>query len=349
MFLFLLPFAALFGVVMLSRRSAVAAARPQLMLSAPSAGPTPSPIAAGAPSPIAVLCVFLRNKCEPPPIVVQCALAEAQLTGQHELAADLMRTFAAALRAPVAALGRSRLPGKASCKPPIDVHTFDQTLDQAFDMPAPDGSAIASELGLDDATMPPERAAEIDAGLAALAAIIESTNAEPAPQASESDRPPVTEHDADDADPGSPMTLPSPIAGVADESWSRFCGQLVREAPTFSSGRHVGRYRHRKDRLAELGFDPDSIVGSEDAQDAALGADLADAYRHVIASSTRHHLGRPVTLPDIDAPVRVTLSGVLGIASVAGLEGAEKWLSRKDDRKRFPHTTQAFLRTNGVF
>ena len=33
----------------------------------------------------------------------------------------------------------------------------------------------------------------------------------------------------------------------------------------------------------------------------------------------------------------------------AGLEGAAQWFERPADRERFPRTTLAFLRTNGVF
>ncbi len=49
------------------------------------------------------------------------------------------------------------------------------------------------------------------------------------------------------------------------------------------------------------------------------------------------------------APVQVTLSGVLGVIQAAGLEGAAAWLESPDDRRRFPGTTAAFLRTNGAF
>ena len=144
-------------------------------------------------------------------------------------------------------------------------------------------------------------------------------------------------------------SAPSPIQGVPDHAWAHFCGQLVREAPTFASQRNVGRYRHRKDRVAQVGFDPDAIVGSIEAQDAALAADLADAYHHMASSGMTKHVGRPISIPDVDGLIPATLSGILGIASVAGLDGCAGWLESKADRKRFPHTTQAFLRTNGVF
>ena len=148
-------------------------------------------------------------------------------------------------------------------------------------------------------------------------------------------------------------TIPSPIPGVASGAYAEFARRLEREAPTFQSQRHVGRYRQNKARLAEIGFDPEILVGAPDAQDAALFADVGDAYQHVIASGMADTLvGRAIVLPDTaieDEPELVTLSGVLGVANVAGLDGAVEWFERKEDRKRYPHTTKAFQQTNGVF
>ena len=56
------------------------------------------------------------------------------------------------------------------------------------------------------------------------------------------------------------VDAPSPIQGVPDAAWSHFCTQLVRESPLYESAKFAGRYRHRKDRLAEIGFDPDMVL-----------------------------------------------------------------------------------------
>ena len=142
----------------------------------------------------------------------------------------------------------------------------------------------------------------------------------------------------------------SPIPGVPDPSWSDFVRRLQREAPEFASSRHVGQYRQRRERLAELGIDPNAIAGSPQAQRAALDADLADAHRHGAAGEVfSQHLGRPIAVPGREGAETITLSGVLGVIQCAGLEGAVGWLERPNDRKRYPHTTQAFLRTNNVF
>lgn len=45
----------------------------------------------------------------------------------------------------------------------------------------------------------------------------------------------------------------------------------------------------------------------------------------------------------------LTLSGLLGLSSAAGIKGAKSWLKNPADRERFPHTTETFLKTNGLF
>ena len=141
----------------------------------------------------------------------------------------------------------------------------------------------------------------------------------------------------------------SPIPRVSDSAWRDFVARLEREAPTFDSSRHVGQYRQRRERLAELGIDPRAIHGSPPAQRSALDADLADAHGHAAAGGLFEHLGRAITVPGHEKAATITLSGMLGVIQCAGLDGAAGWLERHNDRKRYPHTTQAFLHTNGVF
>lgn len=142
----------------------------------------------------------------------------------------------------------------------------------------------------------------------------------------------------------------SPLSGVPDDAWRHFVALLAREAPTFSSSRHIGQYRQRRERLAEFGINPDAIHGSAAAQRLALDTDLTDAHHHAAAGGVlAQHLGRPIALPGYDGMAAITLSGVLGVIQCAGLDGAVGWLEQLSDRKRYPHTTQAFLRTNGVF
>jgi hypothetical protein len=141
----------------------------------------------------------------------------------------------------------------------------------------------------------------------------------------------------------------SPIAGISDDAWRQFVMCLAREAPTFNSSRHVGQYRQRRERLADLDIDPAEILGSAEAQRMALDADLVDAHDHAVGGGLVDFVGRSVVIPGQAEPVTITLSGLLGVIQCAGLDGAVGWLEKSGDRKRYPHTTQVFTRTNGVY
>src|SRR5277367_5061440 len=200
--------------------------------------------AGGAPSPIVVLCAHLRADCEPPPFVVHCAITEARRAGRPDLADIFGQLLEPGATTSGGAHASRAVASSAAPQQPSVAQPGD---DQTIEMPpvlAPSPAPLAFEM----------QGGQGDAG----------------PQVSVPVQPAVA--------------VSSPISGISDDAWSHFCGQLVRESPGFISQRNVGRYRHRKDRLAQIGFDPDSIVGSTDAQDAAWNADLADAHRHLAAS-----------------------------------------------------------------
>lgn len=46
---------------------------------------------------------------------------------------------------------------------------------------------------------------------------------------------------------------------------------------------------------------------------------------------------------------QISLSGMLGVMHVAGWSGGLKWFASPGDRARFPATTAAFLKCNGIF
>jgi hypothetical protein len=55
----------------------------------------------------------------------------------------------------------------------------------------------------------------------------------------------------------------------------------------------------------------------------------------------------PINVDSESTPI--TLSGLLTVLRHAGTENATKWLDSDEERKRFPHTTKAFKRSNGCF
>ena len=142
----------------------------------------------------------------------------------------------------------------------------------------------------------------------------------------------------------------SPLGHVSDDAWREFVARLERESAQLNSSRHVGQYRLRRERLVELGIDPRAILGSAAAQRAALDLDLADAHRHAAEGGlVAEHIHRTIAVPGHEGTATISLSGLLGVIQCAGLDGAVGWLERPNDRRRYPHTTQAFLRTNNLF
>lgn len=271
------------------------------------------------PGPIAVLGEFLRIGSVPPNQVILFAIAEAESLGREDLASDIIKVFVApTVYAHEIANARpvpQPQPARPVAAPPIAKKQAPAA--QNFEM---SDEAIRQMLNSD-----PERFVQMAMGQA------------PPPQVIDV---PVVETEP----------VKSPIEGVDSIDWSKFCNKISRETPLYASARHVGQYRQRKERLAELGIDPKSVLGDADAQRRALDVDLADAHQHAQASGLADdHLHRLIALPGNDDPHTVTLSGVLGVIQAAGLEGAVSWLENPADRKRYPHTTQAFVRSNGVF
>lgn len=277
-------------------------------------GPSPRPT---VPSPIATLDQYARAGHMPPLQVVVCAIAEAQMLGRNDVAHVIAQQY----RVPPEALGQHASP---PAPPPMPA----PAPPPAMPVPMP-AIATAPVYAPEQAAAGATHASDIE--IQAMldrhphAFVSGHTVAEPAPRRA------------------------PPIAGVADDAWDGLCTRLEREAPTYESSRHVGRFRQRRERLLELGINPDHVVGSPDAQQDALDAELADAHEHIVNSPLAESIGAQVVVPGYTDPMLVTMSGVLGLAQVAGLEGAASWLENQKDRRRFPHTTNAFVKTNGMF
>jgi hypothetical protein len=325
------------------------------------------------PGPIAVLGEFARIGSVPPPTVILCAIAEAEAIGLNDLASDIIRVFVAPVVYGQEMRGVPRYE-RGSCAMPRSPR---YTADRGTSMSArPPGGFSDAELRAMINADPEAFIAMVTRGMSAMPVIevpIESVHQAavhvmPAQQPMEpvivpSSPPPpppmpapeaIVQEDVDlheaAADQMRALAPGSPLAGVGDGPWREFVVRLEREPATFSSSRHVGQYRQRRERLAELGVDPSALLGSAQAQRSALDADLVDAHHHAAsAGDLSKHVGRAVAIPGRDGKETITLSGVLGVIQCAGLDGATGWLESPGDRRKFPHTTQVFLRTNGVF
>lgn len=298
----------------------------------------PGPPPPAVPSPVVVLGEFARMGRTPPPEVIMCALAEAEMCGRQDVAIEIVRLYIAPqVYAHDLAMARDANPepGQPQEAPPAPAATQGPAPQSAPSVPQ--GPRDVRTLSNEELQWmldndPANFHAAMNRGYVDGPVIPEQQPQQDAPQ-----------HEV------VPESAPS-IPGVAVGAWSEFCDRLEREPPQYQSSRHVGRYRQRRERLVELGIDPAAIAGDPYAQRMALEADLGDAWHHADEGGIiSKHVGRRIPLPGEDGLHEITRSGVLGVIQAAGLEGAVGWLETSGDRKKFQHTTQAFKRTNGVW
>jgi hypothetical protein len=350
-----------------------------------------APRAVDEPSPLVVLDAFLCMGEQPPPPVVAAAIGHAESLGYRDLADELVRVFVwpAILQAEGDALPRER--PRPGAMPMTAAPTWSPAVaapaswPSAGITPTPAAAAARPHAAAAAAPAPASSAgaAPLGASAAAMSAAATSASSARVPPPAAAATPPGTYTTVVPADIDAEAlevleelastggraakvelltgpaaiepegaALSSPIDGVGADAWATFVGRVAREPLTFSAPHHVGQFRVRRERLRELGIDPTTVIGSPEAQLAALGADMRDAYQHACASGlVDDYLGTTlhVTAGEDAQPAEVTLSGVLGVIQAAGLEGAVQWLEQPADRMRFINTTQAFLRCNGVF
>jgi len=346
--LLFLPLIAL-GVAMLAssgRSQAARAATTTGFAAFPARPALPASPMASPPSPLRVLAQMLAAGMDPPPQVILCAIAEAELLGRLDVAREIVEALIAPVVADAIRHGQ----------PPA------QGPDPGYDDPPPtwpDGSPSAYQpvryYGIPAQTQPgsplpgwgshggPDPA-QASAPQMPVASVASPQSATPAAQ------PAVRDHRGTITVSGRSC----PIEGVRAQDWEAFANRVAREMPTFTSKRHVGAFRQSVDRLAELGIDPAQVASSPEEQVRAFCTDMDDAYRHARDSGmVAEFQGALVDVPTPEGgtsiPIEVTLSGVLGVIQAAGLEGAASWLSDPNDRRKFANTTRAFVRTNGVF
>jgi hypothetical protein len=370
---FLLPILAL-GFVAFATSRHSASSPPTALVQAP-----PQIVSAGVPSPLEVLDGYLRAGQTPPPPVILCAIAQAEAMGRFDFAHELVRTFIEPV-VYAAEIANARNANANGYAPPMQAPSMQPM--PAPTMPVSPGVEMPLEM---TPRMAPANAGSADVPLvskdprswtndeAVVAAALEAAQRGGGIQILRTPAPQQATHapsnasttvvsgafpaalamsDRDELESPIYTDAPvrrSPIPNLPLAQWNQFVGRVAREASTFDGPRHVGKFRARKERLAELGIDPMSLAGRPDLQGTALEAEIGDAFEHARRSGMLHHYVKAtITLPNGSAE-RISVSGVLGVIQAAGLEGAADWLESPDDRARFPHTTAAFLRCNGVF
>jgi len=146
-----------------------------------------------------------------------------------------------------------------------------------------------------------------------------------------------------DVTAGTVIGRSSPFDGIPNESWDRFVSSLETQKEDYQGPKHVGRFHHSRERLAQLKI---ADVSTGEKQYEALVADLVDA-REKSRALIREFEFQPIVLESGEHVV--TLSGLLAVIKSAGMEHARSWFVNPDDRKKFPKTTEMFTKANGAF
>jgi len=158
---------------------------------------------------------------------------------------------------------------------------------------------------------------------------------------------------------GLSMRKPSPLGpGVPLAAWERYVAVMVM-APknTASPKRKYGSFAMGARRLADVGLmegirrtgdgwvgawvaplTEDKFLGSMPLQYAAFSKSMK-----AMAPKVSEIVG-----VEVDG-VRCSLSGLLGVAHMAGVEGCLGWVKDPQARRKFAETTKVFQRSNGLF
>ena len=158
----------------------------------------------------------------------------------------------------------------------------------------------------------------------------------------------------------------SPLAGVPDEAWTLYVKRSrVARPSAVSADNRLGCFALTARELADVGW----LTGARKARlndrlcwvgEWAEGrgaesflADDAEQYEALTALTQLHARALEQRFEDLlEREVEgqpATRSGLLGVARRAGLGGLRGWCEDPAQRKRFPETTAAYARLNGIF
>lgn len=151
----------------------------------------------------------------------------------------------------------------------------------------------------------------------------------------------------------------APLPGVPLAAWERFVAVMVTAPKTARTERgRLGYFGLDARRLADVGFMSGAHKTSTGAWSGQwrppLGEELflasAGAQYEALSRSMRAHAARlhPLVGVEVDGQA-ASLSGLLGVAHLAGTAGVRSWATDPAVRKKFRATTAAFNKTNGIF
>lgn len=162
------------------------------------------------------------------------------------------------------------------------------------------------------------------------------------------------------------LVYPSPLRDVDNADWTSYVqrSRTARPSAVAPDGR-LGCYALAMRELADAGWMLDARKQQVDGRsrwtgtwadgrsETAFLADPAEQYEALAALSKLHArviLGHHDDLIGAELEKQhATLSGLLGVARRAGLGGLRGWATDAAQRKKFPETTAAYARLNGIF
>lgn len=168
---------------------------------------------------------------------------------------------------------------------------------------------------------------------------------------------------------GDGKLLPSAIRSVSDKEWTKFVNAMgTGETSGVDEFFRFGKWHQSPRRLVDLGLmrnlrrgtwppgkgktvwfadwvypmDLARFLRSLRAQYRVFSKDMVEHVKYL----QKHHAKDIGVLIDGH---KVSMSGLLAVAKLAGDKGVNKWLDSEGDRRKFKETTALFERVNGIF
>jgi hypothetical protein len=155
----------------------------------------------------------------------------------------------------------------------------------------------------------------------------------------------------------------SPLYGVPSAKWERFVSVMVVSPRNTRTPRgRWGMFGMDARCLSDVGFMTKarkSVIGSEIGVWSGEWVAPLDATKFLSSSPAQYEAFSrsmrrlaPAMAKHVGSPVeggRASLSGLLAVGHLAGVSGAESWVSDPATRQKFKATTANFERANGIF
>ena len=153
---------------------------------------------------------------------------------------------------------------------------------------------------------------------------------------------------------------PSPIDGISDEAWTKFVKRMGTGKVSDMSPRGVGIFGMTIRRLVDLGAlkDPRKENGVWTADFAVPKETLLSnsKLQYTLFSRSMQGYAKAIMSGDMAKAIgsniegqQASLSGLLGVASQAGMLGLGKWIADDPPRKKFQTTITIYNHVNGIF